>query len=35
MIEKGSFERLEELKYLETTLKNQNSVQEEIKCRPK
>jgi hypothetical protein len=35
MIEKSSFERLEELKYFETTLKNQNSVKEEIKCRPK
>jgi hypothetical protein len=23
------------LKYFETTLKNQNSVKEEIKCRPK
>ena len=35
MIDKSSFERLEEVKYLETTLKNQNSVQEEIKSRRK
>ena len=30
-----SFERVEEVKYLETTLTNQNSVQEEIKNRLK
>ena len=30
-----SFERMEEVKYLETTLTNQNSVQEEIKKRLK
>jgi hypothetical protein len=29
----GSFERVEELKYLETTLTNQNSTQEKIKSR--
>ena len=28
-----SFERLEEIQYLETTLTNQNSIQEEIKSR--
>jgi len=31
----SSFERVEELKYLETTLTNQNSIQEEIKSRLK
>ena len=31
----SSFERTEELKYLGTTLTNQNSVQEEIKSRLK
>ena len=31
----SSFERVEEFKYLETTLTNQNSVQEEIKNRVK
>jgi hypothetical protein len=31
----GSFERVEEFKYLGTTLKNPNSVQEEIKRRLK
>jgi len=31
----SSFEKLEELKYLETTLTNQNSIQEEIKSRLK
>ena len=30
-----SFERLEEFKYLGTTLTNQNSIQEEIKSRLK
>jgi hypothetical protein len=29
----SSFERVEEFKYLETTLTNQNSIQEEIKSR--
>jgi len=31
----SSFERVEEFKYLETTLTNQNSIQEEIKSRLK
>jgi len=30
-----SLEKLEEFKYLGTTLKNQNSIQEENKCRLK
>jgi hypothetical protein len=30
-----SFERVEQFEYLETNLKNQNSVREEIKCRLK
>ena len=30
-----SIERVEEFKYLGTTLTNQNSIQEEIKCRLK
>jgi hypothetical protein len=30
-----SSERLEQVKYLGTTLTNQNSIQEEIKCRLK
>ena len=34
-IDNSSFERVEELKYFETTLTNQNSVQEEIKSRLK
>jgi UDP-galactopyranose mutase len=32
-IDNSSFARVEEFKYLETTLTNQNSVQEEIKNR--
>ena len=35
MIDNSSFERVEEFKYLGTTLTNQNSVQEEIKSRLK
>ena len=31
----SSIERVEEFKYLETTLTNQNSIQEEIKSRLK
>ena len=31
----SSIERVEEFKYLGTTLTNQNSIQEEIKCRLK
>ena len=34
-IENSSFERVEEFKYLRTALKNQNSIQEEIKSRLK
>ena len=34
-IDKGSFEREEEFKYLGTTLTNQNSIQEEIMNRLK
>jgi len=34
-IDNNSFERLEELKYVGTTLTNQNSIQEEIKSRLK
>ena len=32
-MDNNSIERVEEFKYLRTTLKNQNSIQEEIKCR--
>ena len=32
-IDNSTFERVEEFKYLETTLTNQNSIQEEIKRR--
>jgi hypothetical protein len=32
-IDNSSIGRVEEFKYLGTTLKNKNSVQEEIKCR--
>ena len=34
-IDNGCFERVEELKYLETTLTYQNSIQEEVYCRLK
>ena len=34
-IDNCSIERVEEFKYLGTTLTNQNSIQEEIKSRPK
>jgi len=34
-IDKSSIERVEEFKYLATTLKNQNYIQEEIKSRLK
>jgi len=32
-IDNSTFERVEEFKYLGTTLTNQNSIPEEIKCR--
>ena len=32
-IDNSTFERVDEFKYLGTTLKNQNSIQEEIKSR--
>jgi len=32
-IDASSFERVEQFRYLGTTLTNQNSIQEEIKCR--
>jgi hypothetical protein len=34
-IDNSSFERVEQFKYLGTTLTDQNSIQEEIKCRLK
>jgi hypothetical protein len=34
-LDNKSFERVEQLKYLETTLSNRNSIQEEIKSRLK
>ena len=34
-VDNSSIERVEEFKYLGTTLTNQNSIQEEINCRLK
>jgi UDP-galactopyranose mutase len=34
-IDNSSFERMDEFKYLGTTLTNQNSIQEEVKSRLK
>jgi hypothetical protein len=34
-IDNNSFERVEEFRYSETTLTNQNSIQEEVKSRLK
>ena len=34
-IDNSTFDRVEEFKYLGTTLTNQNSIAEEIKCRLK
>jgi len=34
-VDNSSFERVEEFRYLETTVTNQNSIQEEVKSRLK
>ena len=34
-IDNSYFERVEQFRYLRTTIANQNSIQEEIKCRLK